>query len=419
MEYSSSRYERRATPKVVDRTRSPSARDRDRVLYSKGFSRLSGISQVAGAHESPEFHNRLLHSLKVGQIARRAAERLTAILAGSDELPWRPDVDAIEAAAIAHDIGHPPFGHAGEAALDSILRERGLVEGFESNAQAFRYLTRLAAHDDSPGLDVGLNLTRGTLRAGIKYPWTRMDHHPGAPNARKFGAYQSDADVLNWALSEDAVSSLGAIESSIVEWADDVTYAVHDFEDFYRARVLPAPRDTLDSYIERAAHAPPAADEQARGSATQWLMRVLPNASFDGSSGSQTQCLAMRRELMSHFVEALAVREVSRDVLELDIDPAARYAVGILKSIVFDQIIESEGVVFQQIAYRRMMETVYDALVEQRQSRRASRDSELQTFRTSADHLSCLDETQTTQLYRTLTGAAPTVSSRVALYEPW
>jgi dGTPase len=140
-------------------------RDRDRILYSSHFRRLAGVTQVANASEGHFFHNRLLHTLKVAQVGRRIAESLVA---GDPNIPI--DADVVETASLAHDLGHPPFGHAGESALSECIEKAGDLEGFDGNAQTFRILTRLAVRDDDC---TGLNLTRASLAATIKYPWVR------------------------------------------------------------------------------------------------------------------------------------------------------------------------------------------------------------------------------------------------------
>src|SRR4051794_5153304 len=157
--------------------RSESERDRDRVLYSSAFQRLAGITQVASAEVGQEFHNRLTHSLKVSQVASRMARRL----AESRGLgPAELDPDATEAAAFAHDLGHPPFGHIAEEELNALSQDWG---GFEGNAQSFRIVNLLSLRDLRFR---GLNLTWRTLNAMIKYPWMRDLKDPA--RKKKWGA---------------------------------------------------------------------------------------------------------------------------------------------------------------------------------------------------------------------------------------
>ena len=155
------RFDRLHSPSLDDDQRTSFQRDRDRILYSSAFRRLEGVTQVASVSEGYIFHNRLTHSLKVSQIARRLAEHL--LDEGADEEVLSPDV--AEAAALAHDLGHPPFGHVGETELHDLLDSQGHSEGFEGNPQSFRVVTRLAVRFKEWD---GLNLTRATLAAVIK-----------------------------------------------------------------------------------------------------------------------------------------------------------------------------------------------------------------------------------------------------------
>jgi dGTPase len=289
--------------------RSDFERDRARVLHCAGLRRLSAKTQVVAAGSADFPRTRLTHSLECAQIGRELGEEVGC------------DPDLVDAACLAHDIGHSPFGHNGEAALNELAAPYG---GFEGNAQSLRLLTRL----EPKVAGAGLNLTRATLDATLKYPWFRTDPGGSSPSPggrppapppggddppdpprgpRKFGAYAEDAEVFNW-IRAGAPAGRRCLEAQVMDWADDVAYSVHDLEDGFHAGLItfenlksPAER----SLVSRTTATTYCDDDVSEAELTEILdallaLDVWPD-SYDGGPAAAAALKNLTSELIGRF----------------------------------------------------------------------------------------------------------------------
>ncbi|MGI5148228.1 deoxyguanosinetriphosphate triphosphohydrolase [Plantactinospora sp. CA-294935] len=317
--------------------RSPYQRDRARVLHSAAFRRLAAKTQVHTAGTDDFLRTRLTHSLEVAQIAREMGGRLGC------------DPDIVDVAGLAHDLGHPPFGHNGEAALDVLAADCG---GFEGNAQTLRVLTRLEAKVYGPdGTSAGLNLTRAALDATCKYPWPRR------PGQRKFGVYADDADTFGWLRRGAPDGDVRCLEAQVMDWADDVAYSVHDVEDgihggYLRLRLAQLRADA----DERAAlcadvagrYSTESADDLAEVLAGLLADPVLgPLCDYDGSHRALAALKASTSVLTGRFVAAAVEATEQR----YGTGPLRRYAA----ELVVPRRIRAECALLKGMALRYVM----------------------------------------------------------------
>jgi len=330
---------------AADAGRSPYTKDRARVLHSAGFRRLAAKTQVHTAGRTGEggadglLRTRLTHSLEVAQIARELGARLGC------------DPDVVDTAGLAHDLGHPPFGHNGEDALHEAAQDCG---GFEGNAQTLRVLTRLEAKVLAPdGTSAGLNLTRACLDAACKYPWPRRD------DERKFGVYADDIAVFDWLRAGAAEPQRRCLEAQVMDWADDVAYSVHDVEDgLLGGYVSLGP--LLDDADERAALCKDVAEVYSNESAAELggvLMDLLADpvlaavVDFDGGHRSLVALKRVASLLIGRFVagaldatrEAFGPEALRRYDADLVVPATARAQCALLKGIALRYVMRRPG----------------------------------------------------------------------------
>jgi dGTPase len=293
-------------PKAQSADRGEFVRDRARVLHSAALRRLAAKTQVVGVGQSDFPRTRLTHSLECAQIGRELGSALGA------------DADLVDAACLAHDLGHPPFGHNGETALDTFAASCG---GFEGNAQSLRVLTRLETKAlTAEGTSAGLNLTRAVLDAATKYPWPKRE------GMTKYGVYADDEGVFAWLRSE-APDDRRCIEAQIMDWADDVAYSVHDLEDGVHAGHVPL--SALTAAAERAAVVELARTsyldvptDALEGAAMRLVDLPAWPAGFDGS----LVALAALKRMTSELIARLSGAAVGATRERYGAGPLRRYA---------------------------------------------------------------------------------------------
>ena len=276
------------------------ARDRARVLHSAALRRLSAKTQVVAPGSDDFIRTRLTHSLEVAQIGREFGSALGC------------DADVVDTACLSHDLGHPPFGHHGESVLDELASDAG---GFEGNAQTLRVLTRLEpkrVHDD--GRPAGLNLTRASLDAVVKYPWARGQ---GLYETAKYGVYAADLPVFQW-FREGADVGVRCLEAQVMDWSDDVAYSVHDVEDAIASgrvdpRVLYSPTEVrVVAELARTAYAPDLPVEAFVAAAQRLVATGTVPHSFTGTRADLAALKDMTSRLIGRFLSAVEMATRSR-----------------------------------------------------------------------------------------------------------
>lgn len=408
--------------------------DRDRVQYASAFARLAEVTQVVSADKGYVFHNRLTHSLKVAQLARRLAEKLAAEQPEIINACGGLDPDVAEAAALAHDLGHPPFGHLAEEALDELCQECGLSDGFEGNAQSFRIVTQLAVGDSvdgSGGLGSGisgLNLTRATLNGILKYPWCRGEN---PAKLHKWGAYESERRIFDWVRAEQPFgANVKSIEAELMDYADDITFSVHDLIDFYCAGQIPLDKlaSDGDGADEREAFFEEVFERNAdlrdrRHELEDAFIEIIAyfplNRRYIGSRAQRCSLWQFTSILISRYVGAISLVEspvAGQPIVKFR--PGAIDEIRMLKELTWNYVILHNDLAKDQRGHRHMVKAVFGELrsaCDERkhwklfppffkdQIRDAHGDMRMAT-RVVADYISSMTEGELTRMYRSLTG---------------
>ncbi len=429
---------------------------------------MSGRTQVSAADQFGSYHNRLTHSLKVAQLGRRMAVLLTDRAHEAGHHGAGPDPDLVEAACLMHDIGHPPFGHIGETqiqrTLDALAREGSGADaryenGFQANAQNLRIVGFMSVRRDRA--ERGLNLTRAVLDAAIKYPWRRGGaDQPYA--AKSWGCYSDQEETLRWVLggaevpAPPAASNLAPVrpvEEQIMDWADEVSYACHDVEDFYRAGLIPLEKLLSDpavdrpsvrrgslgpevnrfvEYLERRAEsAGQDADEVAQSiddavasiSRVQNVVSGPPVNRYDGSAATRGKAASVTSKLISAFVSSDAIKlepvgegpDLTRYGARLAIDEAHRKMVKTLGALLWCYVIDRPGLASQQAGQRRIVDELIRwyaddpsrLLPEERREEYEAHDGRHghgDPLRAAADTVASLTEIQAVRIHRRMSG---------------
>ncbi len=341
--------------------RSRSQQDRDRILYTSALRRLATVTQVVSPTSSGSTHNRLTHAIKVAQVGRRIAENLLRkhpVLSPEDaqDPSLAVDPEVVETAGLAHDLGHPPFGHAAEEKLDELAKLHGCEEGFEGNAQSFRIVACLEVRGVS--LSPGLGLTRATLNALLKYPWGWPDRPVGG---KKFGAFREEKGIFDWCRGNLTSKTL---EAQIMDWADDITYAAHDLEDFYRSNAIPVVQlhdgeHEVENVVNKMIVSGKTTEDrrQEYSQLLSGLVGLMPPGPYRAS-------LAQRRNIRAFisFLIGTWINATGFDGARLYREPKAEIEVALVKELTWQYVITGSMLIAVQEYQKGLVQAVFELL---------------------------------------------------------
>lgn len=297
--------------------------DRSRIIHSVAFRRLQGKTQVFGLGGSDFFRTRLTHSLEAAQIGKGIAMNCGA------------NTDLIEAACLVHDIGHPPFGHAGEGELQEMMKDFG---GFEGNAQNLRLIHYLELKHPNGGL----NLTRATIDAILKY---KIGYTEAAKKKEKKFVYDDDLGLVKWASEGSPSAETVSFECEIISWADDIAYSTHDLEDGIKSGLI-----TTGSINQVEKKVRKEILKKYEWSDDVWSDVTSIITSFEKPSSEKERKLN-RKQIISRTIHEFihGTKSVKRDgdfkqryQNQLCIDEKIRLKCKMLKSLVFEAVIINE-----------------------------------------------------------------------------
>jgi dGTPase len=358
--HATARFAAEPAKQALVQQRSPFQRDRARVLHSSALRRLAAKTQVVEVGQADFPRTRLTHSLECAQIGRELGAALGC------------DPDLVDAACLAHDLGHPPFGHNGEAALAQVAEGCG---GFEGNAQSLRLLTRLEAKVQG----AGLNLSRATLDATLKYPWLAsqadqagpdpVEAPNGIPRTGKYGCYDEDAEVFAW-IRNGSPEGRPCLEAQVMDWADDVAYSVHDLEDGLHSGLIALSR--LRDSGERLQVAELTKSQYCSpgtvtiGELTETFDRLLAlsfwPAHFDGEPQTAAAVKNLTSELIGRFCNAAlratrpaGSRALTRYACDLNVPWRQRMECALLKGVTAYYVMGRAGVAASQARERDVL----------------------------------------------------------------
>ncbi len=373
--------ERRSGVAAVVDYRTPFQMDRDRVLHTPSFRRLQNKTQVFWSGEYDFYRTRLTHSLEVAQIGKSICYWLKSQPHGPLDDGFFIDPDLVEAICLSHDLGHPPFGHAGERTLNHLLREHG---GFEGNAQTLRLLTERIFSAKRTGMDP----TRAFLDGVLKYksPWSGLLAATGAAPAHHF-LYDNQRDHLQWAMGGLEFPAglppgarrdqLKSIECQVMDWADDTAYSLNDLSDSVRAGFLNL--EKIETWAERNA------EPTSEGTPLGGLLRAVRQRRVDPFVGKRIGRYIQATTLVAeeNFLSGLTQRYGFR----LVVDEAARAECAVFKRLAFEVVFLSPQLKQLEHKGSRMLRQLWEVLSQRyvRQERIDGQDFQLLPADTAAE----------------------------------